>query len=396
MHTRTNPWRGWCTLLTMSFAMPFSAMAQDSASAPEEEPRLMTIDDLRRALQGGELAATGPSRADDTESVTEPIAVSETAASVESVTSVDAANSTPQSNEPKMTLQDLARALGGEATTQTEEAGNEVDLAGSAVSEGSETDVEMATVLEETPNNNISAAPDRVDVVTAPTVPETVLADEDSALGDAPQVASTSLVPPVPDETPDLELTSIASPAIGDRRASVDSLAATSDLSRASSFVPATAYRTDASKWNCLVTPRRPQGYDTAGQYEVREKISVYFTSGGHVLTPQGVEAIRARAGDLRALAARGEKIKVLGYADPTGNEVSNVILSLQRAYNTKACIMELTGLDADALEVSGHGSFSPVLEPPQETAAGNRRVDVLAASVYQRRFEAAFTALNR
>ncbi|MGF1455261.1 MAG: OmpA family protein [Alphaproteobacteria bacterium] len=152
--------------------------------------------------------------------------------------------------------------------------------------------------------------------------------------------------------------------------------------------------KSDPSKWVCKISAAtdRPRG---AVDRSSDSAFSVYFSSGDFALNRVGLEALTQNAGKIRQMLDAGDQVALVGNTDDVGDATANIILSLQRAFNVKACIMKLVGVPAYDVTVFGYGAFSPILEAPDSTAAGNRRVDILPLSEYEQRFETAFSRLN-
>ena len=157
---------------------------------------------------------------------------------------------------------------------------------------------------------------------------------------------------------------------------------------------PVEAYPTDMSKWVCQISAF-DRATPAAADPEEAGKLSIYFASADYTLNRSGVISIARNSDLLRDMVETGDGIAVSGYTDFAGDPTANIILSLQRAYNTKACIMDLAGIDERDIVVSGHGNFSPILEPSEPSAAGNRRADIISLAEHRRRFEESFAALN-
>ncbi|MCI4660439.1 MAG: OmpA family protein [Neomegalonema sp.] len=157
------------------------------------------------------------------------------------------------------------------------------------------------------------------------------------------------------------------------------------------------AYSANLEKWVCKAENNFEQNVVNAiALPEHPEKVSLYFSPGSFAVNFGNTAMMVRNAPRFREIVEGGDRLMIVGYTDRTGNPTANVILSLQRAYNVKACIISLFGIPEEAIEVSGHGSFSPIREPQEPTIDGNRRVDVVPMSLYRKRFEDTFFELNR
>ncbi len=325
--------------------------------APAQNQKLITLDDLRKALTKSETPSADGAQA-------KPAETPETSAGAEGIPEATQAQS-----EATFTLDDLRRALSGQPV-ESEEA--------QAVAEATE---EAAPDDEETPE-----APGEADGETG------------IALEDAGDEAVTGEEEPAPTQLaaapPAEPVVERATPPIDqpdpERRPGEP---AASQGAPSASAAPA-GYASDPSNWSCKLSTRvsvkASDGFD-----EETGKLSLYFGSGEFALSQAGIATLAREGQVLQDIVSRGERITIVGNADGTGNESANVILSLQRAYNIKACIMQLIGIPEPSLTISGHGSFSAMFEPKEPTEAGNRRVDIVAESTFRERFEAALSELN-
>lgn len=269
-----------------------------------------------------------------------------------------------------LTLDDLRRALtGGEATQSqsvSEGGGAEASPEAPETTPGTE-----GTKKGQTPPNPAPSTQDR------PSGPDLKAGDTDSPSSSAPDAAD---------------------PGEPERNLSADDAPDNANETAASTRAPSSRQATpesDPSKWVCKISAAtdRPEGNldrstDTA--------FSVYFSTGDFALNRSGLLALTQNTPKINGIVGSGGQLAVVGNTDDVGDPTANIILSLQRAYNVKACIMKLIGVAEANVTVFGFGPFSPILEAPDRTASGNRRVDVLPLSEYKSRFENAFSELNQ
>ena len=111
--------------------------------------------------------------------------------------------------------------------------------------------------------------------------------------------------------------------------------------------------------------------YDTKGQ------VTILFGSGSSTISAQDQEALKKFAQDATTL--KGYIIEVEGFADSSGNPVMNQALSMERAQNVIAYLMQNCNVPVRHIVAPGAmGEASPVAS--NETSAGraeNRRVEV-------------------
>ena len=104
--------------------------------------------------------------------------------------------------------------------------------------------------------------------------------------------------------------------------------------------------------------------------------VQALFGSRSSVINPQFHSALDAVA----ALLENDDSLQaeVHGYSDSAGDPARNQVLSEQRAFAV-ARYLESAGIDAERMQVSGHGSSNPVAAG--DTASGrarNRRVEII------------------
>ncbi len=105
----------------------------------------------------------------------------------------------------------------------------------------------------------------------------------------------------------------------------------------------------------------------------VNDKIQISFPDGGARLTPEAGKQL-----DLAARLFRDANPVLMftsGYADNTGDEYTNLLLSARRAQAVKEGLVA-RGIPADRLLLQAFGASDPV-DPADPTAAANRRVVV-------------------
>lgn len=101
----------------------------------------------------------------------------------------------------------------------------------------------------------------------------------------------------------------------------------------------------------------------------------LYFESGKSTLKPQSLTDLQNMVAILQAYPT--VKLKMGGYTDNSGDSLSNVTLSQQRADATKAELVK-AGIDAGRIEAEGYGPMHPVADnATQEGRARNRRIAV-------------------
>jgi OmpA-OmpF porin, OOP family len=102
----------------------------------------------------------------------------------------------------------------------------------------------------------------------------------------------------------------------------------------------------------------------------------LYFETGKSTLKPESKEQLKNIAAMLKAYPAL--ELKLGGYTDNTGDSLTNVKLSTNRAESAKAQLEQLGG-DAKRISAEGYGPLFPVCaaNDTKECKAQNRRIDV-------------------
>jgi len=102
----------------------------------------------------------------------------------------------------------------------------------------------------------------------------------------------------------------------------------------------------------------------------------LYFETGESTLKPESKEQLKNIAAMLKAYPA--VELKLGGYTDNTGDSLSNVKLSANRAESAKAQLEQLGG-DAKRVFAEGYGPLFPVCtaNDTKECKAQNRRIDI-------------------
>ena len=106
------------------------------------------------------------------------------------------------------------------------------------------------------------------------------------------------------------------------------------------------------------------------------QDFTLYFDTGGVVLTPQSEAALKT----LLALARErpGGEIVVIGHTDRVGSVQSNDALSLQRARAVRETIIA-DGFDPNRITAAGRGERDPAVPTDDEVAEPrNRRTEVI------------------
>ncbi|MCL2915060.1 OmpA family protein [Shewanella corallii] len=113
-----------------------------------------------------------------------------------------------------------------------------------------------------------------------------------------------------------------------------------------------------------------PQPFEYVRQREIR------FGTSSSLLSADAEQDLRAIA---RYVKADGNITGVLvdGHADASGNRLSNLVLSQERAENVASRLIEL-GIDANKLQVFHHGNRKPIASDSSENGRVlNRRVTI-------------------
>lgn len=131
-----------------------------------------------------------------------------------------------------------------------------------------------------------------------------------------------------------------------------------------------TAQQLDAAQVNTRYAPL------LAVQPAPAQDFTLYFDTGGVVLTPQSEAALKT----LLALARErpGGEIAVIGHTDRVGSVQSNDALSLQRARAVRESIIA-DGFDPNRITAAGRGERDPAVPTDDEVAEPrNRRTEVI------------------
>ena len=131
-----------------------------------------------------------------------------------------------------------------------------------------------------------------------------------------------------------------------------------------------TAQQLDAAQVNTRYAPL------LAVQPAPAQDFTLYFDTGGVVLTPQSEAALKT----LLALARErpGGEIVVIGHTDRVGSVQSNDALSLQRARAVRETIIA-DGYDPNRITAAGRGERDPAVPTDDEVAEPrNRRTEVI------------------
>jgi outer membrane protein OmpA-like peptidoglycan-associated protein len=101
---------------------------------------------------------------------------------------------------------------------------------------------------------------------------------------------------------------------------------------------------------------------------------SLYFVAGGAQLTPESAKTLE----ELRAIVTAASDVQITGHTDTTGDRASNDKLSLQRAIQIRAALVE-QGLPVANAKVTGRGERElKVPTGPGVDEPANRRVEVI------------------
>ena len=130
----------------------------------------------------------------------------------------------------------------------------------------------------------------------------------------------------------------------------------------------------DANAAEAAETSKR---FSELSDYDTKAQLDVHFASGSTEISPSDQEALKKLAND--AVNLKGYIIQVKGFADSSGNAAMNQNLSMERAQNVIAFLLENCNVPVRHIVAPGAmGEAAPVAS--NETAAGraeNRRVDV-------------------
>jgi OOP family OmpA-OmpF porin len=112
-------------------------------------------------------------------------------------------------------------------------------------------------------------------------------------------------------------------------------------------------------------------------EYDTKGQIDVHFASGSATIAPEDEAALKKLARD--AVNLTGYLIQVKGFADSSGNAAMNQALSMERAQNVIAYLLQNCNVPVRHIVAPGAmGEAAPVAS--NETASGraeNRRVEV-------------------
>lgn len=101
---------------------------------------------------------------------------------------------------------------------------------------------------------------------------------------------------------------------------------------------------------------------------------SLYFIEGGTQLTPELAQTLV----ELRTLITAASEVQITGHTDTTGDLAANDKLSLDRATQVRAALVE-QGLPVENAKVTGRGQRElRVPTGPGLSEPANRRVDVI------------------
>jgi len=125
---------------------------------------------------------------------------------------------------------------------------------------------------------------------------------------------------------------------------------------------------------NAVETSKR---FSELSEYDTKDQLDIRFASGSTVISPADQEALKKLAHS--AVNLTGYIIQVKGFADSSGNAAMNQKLSMERAQNVIAFLLQNCNVPVRHIIAPGAmGEAAPVAS--NETAAGrseNRRVEV-------------------
>jgi outer membrane protein OmpA-like peptidoglycan-associated protein len=125
---------------------------------------------------------------------------------------------------------------------------------------------------------------------------------------------------------------------------------------------------------NAVETSKR---FSELGEYDTKGQLDVHFASGSTTMSPEEQEALKKLAHD--AVGLTGYIIQVKGFADSSGNAAMNQKLSMERAQNVIAFLIQDCNVPIRHVIAPGAmGEAAPVAS--NETKSGraeNRRVEV-------------------
>lgn len=125
---------------------------------------------------------------------------------------------------------------------------------------------------------------------------------------------------------------------------------------------------------NALETSKR---FSELSEYDAKDQLDVRFASGRATISPADQEALKKLAHN--AVSLTGYIIQVKGFADSSGNAAMNQKLSMERAQNVIAFLLQNCNVPVRHIIAPGAmGETAPVAS--NETAQGraeNRRVEV-------------------
>jgi outer membrane protein OmpA-like peptidoglycan-associated protein len=130
----------------------------------------------------------------------------------------------------------------------------------------------------------------------------------------------------------------------------------------------------DANAAEAAETSKR---FAELSDYDTKAQLAVQFASSSTEISPSDQEALKKLAND--AVNLKGYIIQVKGFADSSGNPAMNQKLSMERAQNVIAFLLQNCNVPVRHIIAPGAmGEAAPVAS--NETAAGraeNRRVEV-------------------
>lgn len=131
---------------------------------------------------------------------------------------------------------------------------------------------------------------------------------------------------------------------------------------------------TQAIDANAVATSKR---FAELSEYETKAQVDVHFASGSTTLSPTDQEALKTLAHD--AVNLTGYMIQVKGFADSSGNAAMNQTLSMDRAQEVIAYLLQTCNVPVRHIVAPGAmGEAAPAAS--NETTTGrseNRRVEV-------------------
>lgn len=125
---------------------------------------------------------------------------------------------------------------------------------------------------------------------------------------------------------------------------------------------------------NAVETSKR---FSELSEYDTKGQLDVHFASGSTKISPQDQEALKKLAHD--AVNQTGYIIQVKGFADSSGNAAMNQKLSMERAQNVIAYLIQTCNVPVRHIVAPGAmGEAAPAASnESKEGRAENRRVEV-------------------